>query len=360
MVDRLALLDVGHGNAALLHSDKVAIVIDAGRGVGLLEYLRSEEIEQVSSVIISHADADHLRGLVGLLGVAEIEVLSVALNSDAAKSSRQWNALAFDLDDRRRRGQIQFSVELVEGTEFSLSNDVAVQIVAPRSALAMLGPGSQDSQGRRIGTNTISAVARITAKGSPIALLTGDLDEVGLDHLISAGVAVDAPLLVFPHHGGNVSGNASVSRNVDFAKTLSELVSPEVVVFSIGRGSFANPRPEIVEAVRRTSPGVRIMCTQLSTHCADMVPSQAPPHLLDQYAEGRRQRHCCAGTIVVALDPFDAAPDKGHSAFISLHAPTALCRKSPNSVALLLGSRRAPATNLPSRPTTSARQTEGR
>lgn len=328
MAHRLALLDVGHGNAAVLHSEREAIVIDAGQGVGLLEYLRSEGIEHVSAVLVSHADGDHIRGLVGLLGVSEIEVGSVFLNSDAAKASRQWNALAFELDDRQRHGQLELSVQLVEGAQFTLANtEATVQIVAPRSALAMLGPGARDDEGHRIGTNTISAVARVMVAGEPLALLTGDLDEVGLDHLKRTGIALDSPLLVFPHHGGHVAGNASSARNEAFAAELCQLVRPKVVVFSIGRGSFANPRPEIVSAIRRAVPGVRIMCTQLSTHCAQSVPLQEPTHLLPLHAAGRRQHHCCAGTLVV-LEGATSPDPGGHGSFISIAAPTALCRRS--------------------------------
>src|SRR3990172_11947028 len=83
----LAVIDVGHGNAAVAVADGRVVVIDAGPKVGLLEYLLREKIEDVDLVILSHADRDHIAGLIGLLGTGTIRVRRVRLNSDAMKGS---------------------------------------------------------------------------------------------------------------------------------------------------------------------------------------------------------------------------------------------------------------------------------
>jgi len=157
---KIVILDVGHGNCAVVHEDKTCLVIDAGPGTALLEFIREQRIEVVEEMLISHADTDHLKGVITLLDQDDITVKSVRLNSDAAKESKQWDALLCSLDDCRRRGEIQFEVQLVEGFMMRFA-DVALEVLAPSTYLAGRGPGSRDTAGRRVTTNTISAVVRV-------------------------------------------------------------------------------------------------------------------------------------------------------------------------------------------------------
>ena len=63
----LAILDVGHGNCAVLTDSKGIVVIDTGPGSALLEYLSEKNIKTIDVVLISHADQDHIGGLIQLL-----------------------------------------------------------------------------------------------------------------------------------------------------------------------------------------------------------------------------------------------------------------------------------------------------
>ena len=63
----LAVLDVGHGNSAVLCDQGVVVVIDTGPGSSLLEYLSERSITHINTVLLSHADQDHIGGLVGVL-----------------------------------------------------------------------------------------------------------------------------------------------------------------------------------------------------------------------------------------------------------------------------------------------------
>ena len=157
-------------------------------------------------------------------------------------------------------------------------------------------------------------------------LLPGDLDEVGLDNLIESGVDAKASIAVFPHHGGT-TGKGDMAT---FASRYCNAVEPENVIFSIGRGRYNTPRPEIVDILRRKLPKSRVLCTQLSEHCAGKVPNEDPAHLTDKASRGRELRKCCAGTIVITLGK--AAPTlfpilDTHSEFIARAAPTALCMR---------------------------------
>ena len=114
-----------------------------------------------------------------------------------------------------------------------------------------------------------------------------------------------------------------------FAETLTKAVEAKLVVFSVGRGRYGTPRPEIVAAVLRASRDVHIACTQLSGHCAADLPTNARS-LHSAFSRGTATNACCAGSIEVLLEPgeSDYLPSRSaHLEFIDTNAPTALCRR---------------------------------
>ena len=56
----VSVLDVGHGNCAVVLDDRT-VVVDAGPGATLLEFLQNEGVTEVEVVLISHADEDHIK-----------------------------------------------------------------------------------------------------------------------------------------------------------------------------------------------------------------------------------------------------------------------------------------------------------
>ena len=317
----IVILDVGHGNCAVVHDGKHCLVIDAGPSTALLEFIREAEINVVEEILISHADTDHLKGVQALLDQDEVSVRSVRVNSDAAKTSKQWDGMLRSLDDRKRRGEIEFEVQLTEGDQLAFF-DTVVEVLAPSGYLAGKSPGSCDSKGRRITTNTISAVVRVHMSDQSV-LFTGDLDEVGLELLTETDQDLHADILIFPHHGGKVSDSATPARNRRFAERLLSAVNPKIVVFSFSRVRYLNPRREIIDAVK-ADPTRKVMCTQMSQNCLDESPND-DGHLANVFANGRRLGHCCAGSIVIngpTLHPSISL----HTNFVRTKAPNALCR----------------------------------
>lgn len=323
----VAVLDVGHGNCAVVIDSKGTVVIDAGRGSTLLEFLETEGVTKVDVLLISHADEDHIDGVISLLESGTVKVDLVHLNSDAMKGTALWDDLTLLLDKANSANRLKFEVSLTTNHTGSFDQGtVRIEVLAPSPGLAAKGPGSTDHKGRRLTSNSASAVFRLKRDGVPTMLFPGDLDDVGFENLLESGQDVRASVLVFPHHGG-----AGTRGDVTgFAQRVCEAVSPDNVIFSIGRGKYATPRPEIVTAIRQLAPRARILCTQLSEHCASAVPAQDPTHLTDKISQGRELRKCCAGTIVIRL----GHPEPGllpvldaHREFIAKMAPNALCMR---------------------------------
>jgi beta-lactamase superfamily II metal-dependent hydrolase len=336
----LTILDVGHGSCVVLNSATETALIDTGAGATVLEHLRSLSRTTVRRVLISHADQDHAGALTTLLADNTFNIDEVWLNADAFKGTAQWTALNYELDAQEHAFKTRVNIGIKENDEFA-TGPFDVKILAPRTRLAGLGAGNRDQEGRRLETNSLSIVARIWLDKEPLALLPGDLDEVGLSHLLDQEPTPDlrAPILVFPHHGGHVRRASNVTANANFASQFTKQVMPSTVVFSIGRGHHGTPRQEIVDAVRSAVPGVNILCTQLSRVCsAALVAPGNTGHLVDITSRGRYARACCAGTVVVDHDgtSLRIRPSREpHQAFITANAPTAICRerlteRSPN------------------------------
>lgn len=321
----LVILDVGHGNSAVLFSGDDVAVFDAGMGPGLLRFLREQDVDRIKSVVVSHADLDHIGGLIGLLAADTIAIERVVLNTDSLKGSAGWDDLLCELDARHRAGRTRFDAAIRAGDD-EVFGTVTATVAAPSTYFAASGPGSTDRSGRQISSNSISAVIRLAGANGPIAVLTGDLDVVGFDELVRAGGKIDAPVLVFPHHGGG-TGARDVRR---YVTRLIRRVRPRVVVFSIGRGRAGTPDPEIVRYIREAAPDMRIVCTQLSQHCAKSLPAFQPSHLSSAFALGRIDGACCGGTVLISLrDPGRITPESAaHLAFIGRAADTPLCKYS--------------------------------
>jgi beta-lactamase superfamily II metal-dependent hydrolase len=320
----VAVIDVGHGNSTVLRDTSETIIVDCGaRGSGLLEFLKKEGIQKINSVFLSHADQDHIGGLVTLLSCNEFVIESVYVNSDSSKGTAMWDDLAYELSQLNANGKMKYQVGITNGLGTLRWNSISLNVVGPTGYLTSKGVGSTDRQGRTITSNSISASFQIVWKERVIGFLAGDIDQVGLDDLVDHKIKFASPLLVFPHHGGNNEGY----DNVSFAKQLCELTNPEIVIFSMGRNKHDNPRPEVVGAVRNVVKGVRVSCTQLSKNCAKILPSISSPHLLDLFSRGKEKNECCSGTFLIKLgDDIEYLPEiNSHKEFIAKFTTTPLC-----------------------------------
>ena len=327
----LCFLDVGHGNSTLIIAgEDSVVVVDTGKQSSLSEFFLEQGITHVQSIYLSHADADHIGGLVGILATQKVSINYVYVNSDASKKSKVWDDLVYELDCAHNNiGRLEFKTELVSGHREKLPGDVLVEVLGPSRYLVTKGAGNTNRSGNRIRTNSISAVIAISVGSCRVALLPGDIDGVGLDDLFqNLQQGLHSKILVYPHHGGFAGTGTALNEQ---AKKLLSKVEPDIIIFSIGRGMYSTPNPDMVEQLRQLLPETRIACTQLSEHCADQLPSVAPTHLSEAFAAGREHGACCSGTVVVPLDNISAVqPQKiPHIKFIQDHAPTSLCLDHP-------------------------------
>jgi len=323
----LIILDVGHGGCAILKDTNEVVIIDCAPGSTLIETLEHLKIREISSILISHADYDHIGGLIALLSSEEIKIHNLFLNPNILKETEVWEDLRFVVRDARKRGFIRVHTVLTtEQTGQVDTKQVKIEILAPSPELAMSGAGGKDLQKRRLDSNSMSAVIGLVHNSHRVAILPGDIDEVGFNNLTDDHIDLSADILVFPHHGGK-PGKADGEA---FAYTLCKLIKPKLVLFSFARNRLKNPREEIIKGIRSAAPNAYFVCTQLSSRCADQLPSANFDHLSKLPAKGYGSKSCCGGTIVISINEkntIDILSFKGHSLFVRNKVPTPLCLK---------------------------------
>jgi competence protein ComEC len=173
----------------------------------------------------------------------------------------------------------------------------------------------------------MSAVIGLIHENRRLALITGDIDWVGLQNLRSDAGDIRAEILIFPHHGGRPGGLNSKA----FAAELCSRVEPSLVIFSMARSRSGFPRSEVVESVTLNAPQAHIACTQLAQECAKETPP-AFEHLMGYPARGRETDSCCAGTIRVEIGREESYSNflAQHTVFVRSLAPT-MCQRRSNS-----------------------------
>ena len=322
----MTVLDVGHGNSAILRSAGQVAVIDAPTRSLLLDTLRDMDIETVDAAFISHADKDHLAGIVGLLTSTTIRVNTLYLNVDANRRSRLWRDLLAAVAVAQAQGRCHVVTSLSSTTPSRVDiGDAHLHVVAPSASLTLTGVGGRTKDGQLITANTLSAVLRVEhEENGDGVLLAGDMDKIGLKDALASGADLRARVLVFPHHGGSPGADVDT-----FTREVLEAVRPSTVIFSNGRNRHDNPQPAIVEAT--LAQGCAMACTQMSKNCsAEPVPGD---HLEDIRAHGRKDDLCCAGSITLDLSG-GARRRPDHDArfgsFVASAVSTPMCRRRLN------------------------------
>ncbi|WP_406567698.1 ComEC/Rec2 family competence protein [Actinoallomurus soli] len=326
----VTIFDVGHGNCALVRDGRNCAIVDAAPGDAVLDELERVNCEHIEHLIISHSDKDHAGGGPTLLLDDARTIGTVWFNADGEKGSEIWNRLLRAVWTRKRKGGLEGHQSIHTEISQTLTCGRAVLEVAhPSILLAGTGPTGRSSAYGRLTTNAVSVVIRVHLAERPAVLLAADMDRTALDHIRENGKVLNAPVLVFPHHGG-LPGNADP---YEFAVELSELIQPELVIFSIKSSRRpANPDPRIVAGVRQGAPDAHIACTQLSVHCHGNTSPGSGSHLAARVASGKPLGRCCAGTITVGWEPdklvFDP-PLAQHRLFVETRVGKPLCRAQP-------------------------------
>ena len=225
-------IDVGQGDAILIETDNVTILIDGGvRSAGeiVVQYLVQRGIRELDLVIGTHPHADHIGGLIEVL--RNFKVHSV-IDAGVPHTTITFDDYLTEIEKQVAAGHCSY--ETPQGQV----------VTAGALTLTVLGPG------RDLGSlNDNSVVARVDF-GRTSFLFTGDAERASEEHLLSLGVNLGADVLKVGHHGSRTSTTPA----------FLQAASPAHAVIQVGEGNrYGHPNEEVLQ--RLVSAGVSIYRT---------------------------------------------------------------------------------------------------
>ncbi len=240
----LRVLDVGQSQALALEWPGGRLLLDGGGSLSprfdpgrdvVAPALTANRPPRLNMVLASHADLDHVRGLIAILETFDVAAFGrSALPFIREKDGDDSDAARLEAMRLRRRVPLR---EFRAGDTLDLGGGLSLDIVHP-------------PERGRFSSNNGSLVARLTLRGHGLALLCGDAQKPALRRMLQSGADLRADVLVLPHHG------SATSLSPDFY----DAVSPRVALISCGAyNSFGFPRPEVLAALAER--GIPVLTT---------------------------------------------------------------------------------------------------
>lgn len=224
---RVTVLDIGQGDAILIQTPSGSdILVDGGPGSAVLRALGAElswHDRSIELMVNTHPQADHLYGLIDVLGRFDVQAV-IPGNGDDSIAPSAWH-LAIERED--------VVVErAISGDVLDLGDGVTMEVLwAPDDALA----GN---------INNTSLVLKLRWREVSV-LLTGDIEAVAEKALLASGVDLQATALKVAHHGSRTSST----------RAFLDAVAPQVSVISAGaNNTHGHPAPEVVDRLDDYGP----------------------------------------------------------------------------------------------------------
>jgi competence protein ComEC len=217
-------LDVGQGDAILIRApDGREILVDGGPSPTALLSEMGDLLpfwdRSLDLVVLTHADGDHLTGLIPLLDRYRVMKVLDTARSAGAPDAAVW-----------REQLVRVGISPAYARR-GMSMPVG-QVV-----LTVLNPGPRPMEGTPSDSNNNSIVLRLDY-GQTSMLLAADAENEAEADMLAAGLPLRADVLKVGHHGSNRSSSAS------FLKA----VAPKLAVIQVGAGnSFGHPHPEVLD-----------------------------------------------------------------------------------------------------------------
>lgn len=223
------VFDVGQGDGIYLDGRDRDIVIDGGpTRFGMVEKLATVRCpweRHVDAVIATHPHADHINGLIDLIGTYSVDEIVDNGMAYSAPSAEAFNAIAP-------------SAATVTSAKFwSLGSDSTLQILWPPDA-------TTDIAADNVHARSIVALLQV---GDRKMLFTGDAEGEVETHIADIG---HVDVLKVGHHGSDTSSS------LDFL----EMLQPKIAVISVGADNhYGHPSPFTIG--RLESVGTQIFRT---------------------------------------------------------------------------------------------------
>jgi competence protein ComEC len=232
-VTQVTYIDVGQGDSILIRdASGFTLLIDGGKpaaGPVVVGYLKSLGISTLNAMLASHADADHIGGLISVLQDGSLGVQRVLYNGYPGATAT-WNTFAAAVAGRG------LTLEAVQFPETLQLGAMKAWVMNPAAGL-----GSPE-------TNAASVVLKIFY-GSQAFLFSGDIDSTIEATIIARSTPLAADILKVAHHGSAYGSSPNFVGSVQ----------PREAVISVGVNSYGHPSADTL--ARLQAAGARIWRT---------------------------------------------------------------------------------------------------
>lgn len=216
-------VDVGQGDGIVVQTpDGRVMAIDGGkRQAGMVAYMKKLGVQQVDVMIGTNPDADHIGGLIDVLGAFPVKEVWVSGQPNTTVTFERF------VDAVARSG--------------------AKGVVARRGDVIRLGsmevPVFHPVDPLVRDRNNNSVVVRLEF-GKVSFLFTGDVERLAEESMLQAGLPLRSTILKVGHHGSRTSSTPP----------FVTAVRPEVAVYQAGRDNeYGHPHQQTLQTMQRSS-----------------------------------------------------------------------------------------------------------
>lgn len=229
----ISFINVGQGDSILLHDDSnFDILIDGGQpsaGPTVTAYLRQQHVDDIDVMVATHADEDHIGGLIDVLQMTDVPVRSVIYNGYAGTTAR-WNEFVTAV---QQEGLVPSPLQYPNTVKWG---SVTGTVLNPEPGL--VNPDQNDA-----------SLVLLIAHNGVKSLFPGDISSTAETDIAARGVPLAAQVLKVAHHGSKYSTSA----------TFLSAVQPSDAIISVGANPYGHPAPETLS--RLEAVGARIWRT---------------------------------------------------------------------------------------------------
>jgi competence protein ComEC len=229
-------INVGQGDSALLSDGNgFNVLIDGGKpdaGPGLVSYLHNQGVTYINVMVASHADSDHIGGLINVLNDSTISVGQVLYNGYPGTTAT-WTVFANAVTAKG------LTLTTAQFPQVFTWGNMTAHVMNPVAGLS-----SPE-------TNAVSVVVLIDYVSTKY-LFTGDIDSTIEATIVARGTPIAADILKVAHHGSAYSsGDPFLAAD-----------HPKDDVISVGVNSYGHPSPLTIS--RLEAAGGNVWRTDLS------------------------------------------------------------------------------------------------
>lgn len=221
---KIHFIDVGQADSILITEGENSMLIDAGTneaGKTVVDYIKSQSIDNFDYVIGTHPHEDHIGGLDNVIDNFAISTLLLPKVTSNTKTFK-------DVVNSAKSKNLKLTVPKV-GNTYRLG----------KATFEILAPNSEDYES----TNNYSVVVKIIY-GNNKFLFTGDAEYVSEYEILDNNIDISADVLKVGHHGSYTSTSDK----------FLNAVKPKYAVICVGKDNrYNHPVKSVMEKLKKNN-----------------------------------------------------------------------------------------------------------